>query len=166
MFIRARKIARKIEYRTQVFVRRLLGDHAGNASLEFAFVVSVLIFLGIGMYDFGRYGLLHTRAHSAARAGAQFGIQNQGAAIDINGMIQAARNDASDTNNALTVSAERFGMCPDSSAEIATTGVCADGGYVPIFVRVTVQDSLDLFFDYPGIAATLPISTRSEMRVR
>ncbi len=166
MFVRTRDIMAKFGRRAQLCAHDLRAEHRGSASLEFALILSVLVFLGVGMYDFGRYGLLHTRAHSAARAGTQFGIQNQGTAADIDGMIQAARTDANDTGNALNVAAERYGMCPDSSVEVAIGGTCSDGGYVPIFVRVTVEDSLDLFFHYPGFNPSLPVTTRSEMRVR
>ncbi|MCZ6605193.1 MAG: TadE/TadG family type IV pilus assembly protein [Alphaproteobacteria bacterium] len=147
-------------------MRRLSGGQQGNALIEFAIVVMVLAVLGVGMFDFGRYGLLYTRAYNAARAGTQYGIQSQGTAVDFNGMVDAARTDASDDNDELNVVARRYCMCPETSTETACTGTCGDGKFVPIFVEVTVRDTLDFLFTYPGVADTLQIATRSEMRVR
>ena len=73
MFISAHAILKRSQARIERGTRALLGDQAGNAVLEFAFVLMVLLVLGIGVFDFGRYGLLFTRAYSAARA-----VQNQG----------------------------------------------------------------------------------------
>ncbi|MCZ6605141.1 MAG: hypothetical protein O7A03_08350 [Alphaproteobacteria bacterium] len=126
----------------------------------------MMALMGVGMFDFGRYGLLHTRAYNAARAGTQYGIQNQGTADDFSGMVDAARTDACDDNDELAIDARRYCMCPRTSTETVCTGTCADGIFVPIFVAVTVRDTLDLLFTYPGIADTLQIASRSEMRVR
>ena len=143
-----------------------LADERGGPVLEFAFLVMVLAFLGVGMFDFGRYGLLYTRAYNAARAGTQFGIQNQGTASNIVGMVAAARADAGVANDVLSVDARNFCMCPESTAEVGCGGTCADGGFVPFFVQVTVRDTVNLLFAYPGIGDPLQIASRSEMRVR
>lgn len=169
MLIGLKSAVAKAGRRLQAPAARLLGDNAGNAALEFAFLVTILAFLGVGMFDFGRYGLLYTRAFNSARAGTQYGIQNQGTAEDLAGMVSAARADAGDTGNQLNIVARQFCMCPGTTNKLdcATAPAnCADGRYIPIFVEVTVRDSLDLFFRYPGVSEILPITTQSEMRVR
>ena len=98
-------------------------------------------------------------------AGAQYGIQSQGTASNYAGMRQAALDDAEKTAAELQVDPRRYCSCPGSGTESGCTGTCADGGYVPNFVEVTVTDSLDLFFSYPGIGDTLPVVTRVRMRV-
>ncbi|MCZ6604682.1 MAG: TadE/TadG family type IV pilus assembly protein [Alphaproteobacteria bacterium] len=145
-----------------------LGDAQGNALIEFAFVVMVLGVLGVGMFDFGRYGMLYTRAHNAARAGVQYGTLSDDTAVDVAGMTNAARFDAQveDDEEDFVVQARRFCMCPADDDETNCANNCDDGAYAPVFVEVTVTDSLDLFFDYPGIDASLPIVTRAQMRAR
>ena len=165
MFIATHAILRRTRRRIEAETRALMGDQAGNILVEFAFIITVLILLGVGMFDFGRYGLLFTRSYSAARAGAQFGIQSQGTASNYAGMRQAALDDAGLTAAELQVDPRRYCSCPGSTAEVGCAGTCADGGYVPNFVEVTVSNSLDLFFDYPGIGDTLPVVTRIRMRV-
>lgn len=147
---------------------RLVKDRGGNVSIELAFLVTFLLVLVMGAYDFGRLFMEQSGVTQAARAGAQFAVLDQANATNTAGMIQAARDEAEDINNELTITATNFCRCPGSTATVNCAANCPDGNYAPLYVQVTVQDSLDMLFDYPGLpeTGTYSLSSTSTMRVR
>lgn len=147
-------------------LRKLLPRGAsGNITIEFGFLVLILVSLAIGAFDFGRLGYRKIAITSAARAGAQYGTQDLVTAQDAAGMIQAARNDIKDTGNALDIDARRYCTCP-GEGEVACTATCADSSFSFMYVEVTVPDEVDLLFPYPGITSPLAVASTSTMRVR
>lgn len=146
----------------------LIWDRRGNVSIEMAFLVTFLLVLVLGAYDFGRLAMEQAGVTQAARAGAQFAVLDQANAADTAGMIQAARDEAEDPNDELNITARNFCRCPGSSAEVDCSVNCADGQYAPLYVAVTVQDTLDMLFDYPGLpeANSYTMTSTSTMRVR
>lgn len=149
-------------------LRSLIEDQRGNVSIEMAFLMTFLLVLVMGAYDFGRLAMEQAGVTQAARAGAQFAVLDQTNATDTAGMIQAARNEAEDTANELNITARNFCRCPGDTTEVSCASNCPDGEYAPLYVEVTVQDSLDMLFDYPGLPekGTYPLSSTSTMRVR
>ena len=139
---------------------------AGNVTIELAFLMTFLLTLVLGAYDFGRLAIEQSTVTNAARAGSQWAVLAQANASDSAGIIQAARDEADDVNNELTVTPRSFCRCAGSSAEVACSSNCADGQYAPLYVQVTVQDTLDLMFTYPGIDDIQSLSSISTMRVR
>jgi Flp pilus assembly protein TadG len=146
----------------------LIRDRRGNVSIEMAFLVTFLLVLVMGAYDFGRLAMEQSSVTQAARAGAQFAVLDQANATDAAGMIQAARDEAEDTANELNITARNYCRCPGNSTEVDCSSNCADGQYAPLYVEVTVQDTLDMLFDYPGLpeANTYDLTSTSTMRVR
>jgi Flp pilus assembly protein TadG len=144
----------------------LVREERGNVTIEMAFLITFLLVLVMGAYDFGRLAMEQSGVTQAARAGAQFAVLDQANATDIDGMKQAAKDEAEDPN--LNVSARNFCRCPESAAEVDCSTNCADGQYAPLYVEVSVQDTLDMLFDYPGLpeAKTYNLSSTSTMRVR
>ncbi len=144
----------------------LIWDRRGNVSIEMAFLVTFLLVLVMGAYDFGRLAMEQAGVTQAARAGAQFAVLDQANATDIDGMKQAAKDEAE--NPDLDVEADFFCRCPGSSAEVDCSVNCADGNYAPLYVAVTVVDTLDMLFDYPGLpeANSYTMTSTSTMRVR
>jgi hypothetical protein len=60
-------------------LRRLLGERAGGAAVEFALVVPLLMLIVWGLVSFGIYFLLDNEMLDAARSGARYGAVNGGA---------------------------------------------------------------------------------------
>ena len=146
----------------------LIRDRRGNVSIEMAFLVTFLLVLVMGAYDFGRLAMEQSGVTQAARAGAQFAVLDQANAADSAGMIQAARDEAEDPT--LQVNPISFCRCPGTTAKDLTcaTAICADGQYAPLYVEVTVTDTLDMLFDYPGLPepSSYTMTSTSTMRVR
>lgn len=141
-------------------------ERHGNVSIEMAFLVTFLLVLVMGAYDFGRLAMEQSGVTQAARAGAQYAVLDQANAMDIDGMKQAAKNEAEDPN--LDVEADWFCRCPGGAKTTDCVTNCADGNFPPMYVEVTVTDTLDMLFDYPGLPGTdtYTMTSTSTMRVR
>ena len=137
----------------------------GTVSVELAFFVPVAAAMIAGAVEFGRLGLEQVRVASAARAGAQYGIYDLSTANDIDGIIDAARVDADDVTNSLTVEAVRICRCPDGTEQACNIS-CSDGEFAPLYVEVQVSESVDLWFTFPGVPSSITLAARSSMRLR
>lgn len=137
----------------------------GVVSIEMALVSIFLASLALGAFDFGRVGIEKTRVTSAARAGAQYGIQDQSYAMDTAGMATAALADADATALELTVTPQQYCAC-SGGPPVGCSTTCADGAYAPMYVEVTVQGDVELMFSYPGVPDPITVSSTSTIRVR
>ncbi len=147
-------------------VRRLARCAKGTISVEFALVTSfIFVPLIVVGFDFGSIALKWSQLESAARAGAQYGIRSQTSAIELAAMETAVQNDAGDPTLSPTVT--QYCQCPGvSTAEPNCTGSCAGGLYAPMYVELTVTDSVDTMWTYPGLPSPFPITVTAKMRVR
>jgi Flp pilus assembly protein TadG len=93
-------------------LRRLWASDSGQALVESALCLPVLILFLAAVVDLGRLSQFDTILASSARAGAQYGSQNATNAADTSGMQTAATNDASIVN--ATVSS--YYKCADGTA--------------------------------------------------
>ncbi len=143
---------------------RWFGATSGSITVELALVLTVLPLLALGAYDFGRYGVEQTSIISAARAGAQAAMLS-GALADPTPVVEAVRQDAGDSTGALNIAVRQFCQCP-SAAEASCSLACADSAYAPMYVEVSVSDSFDLLFHYPGLPQNLALGATSTLRIR
>jgi hypothetical protein len=146
--------------------RRLFGSDRGNVVLELAVITPVVMLLLAGGVEFGRVGMEHLRLSSAARAGAQYGIQDFSTSGDIDGIVAAARADAGDTDGLLNVAAQQVCRCPGNDDVVDCAISCPDGEFAPMFVEVAVSDEVDLRFTFPGVPESLSVAASSSIRVR
>lgn len=159
------KACRKMTHRIASSTRALRHSRLGAVSIELAFFVPVMAAMIAGSIEFGRLGLEQVRIASAARAGAQYGVYDLSSAGDIDGIIDAARLDADDVTNALTVTAAQTCRCPSGTVQ-ACTITCADGEFAPLYVEVSVSQDVDLWFSFPGVPDTISLAANSSMRLR
>lgn len=136
---------------------------SGSLSVEMALAVTALLVLAVGSYDFGRFAMAKARLSSAAHAGAIYGIQDLSTTTDVAGIAQAARRDA--TDDALSVSSRKVCSCA-TGGEVPCGGTCDDGLSAPVYVEVTVQDTINLMFSYPGVPQTINLSSTNQLRYR
>ncbi len=146
-------------------VERLIRHRAGNVTIEFGFVILFMATLAVGAYDFGNLGYQKIALTSAARAGAQYGVQDQVTAADTTGMVQAARNDAADTGGALNITARQYCSCP-GQGEVSCSVLCADDSFSYMYVEVTAEDQIELLFPYPYVTSPQTVTSTNTMRVR
>ncbi len=140
------------------------GATSGSITVELALLATVLPLLALGAYDFGRYAVAQTAMVSAARAGAQAAMLS-GALADAAPVIEAVRQDAGDSTARLNIAVRQFCQCPNAG-EASCSLACSDSAYAPMYVEVSVIDSFELLFHYPGLPQSLALGASSTLRVR
>lgn len=156
---------RRLSKTIKTLKRDMLRKTDGLAAVELAMVVPILSLIVVGTWDFGRAFQEDARMSSAARAGAQYGSFNTDNAEDTAGIALAARYDANDTNQLLTVTSERSCECPNGSS-INCNDTCASGEMSRMYVTVQVGQEFEPYFEYPFIKAPISLSGQAVMRVR
>lgn len=143
--------------------RRTGTTQRGANMLEFAFIVPVILLLAIGAVDFGRAYYLGIEVAGAARAGAQYGAQNQGTGADTTGMIAAAKASAADVTTWTSgfPTASWGCMCSDGTSQNASctsTPSCGSGLQVVNYVTVNTKASYVPLIPWPGVPNPITMS--------
>ena len=141
----------------------LLRDEQGASLVELAFVLPLFPLLLCGALDFGRAFYLSVEVVGAAQAAAAYGSQNP---TDIAGMQNAALDDAPDVPNLSAGTPTSGCECLDGShygAVCPTTGTCGGNNTVQR-VNVTVTGTYSPLIPWPGVPATMSLSSTASMR--
>jgi len=146
------------------FLRDRLGTK-GTAAIELALLAPMLASLATGGWDFGNALLQQERLASAARAGAQFAVASFANSTNYAGMIQAARSDAGDTTNSLTVTAQTVCKCPTGGTISCSGGTCAGNAAAYSYAQVVVSEPYTMSVSYPGIGSSLQLSRQAMLRL-
>jgi Flp pilus assembly protein TadG len=144
----------------------LRSDRRGTSLIETAILVPLVLLLCCGTMDFARVVYAGISIANAARAGVQLGALTPGNSGKINGMVQAAINDAAGlgTSN-VTASARNFCLCPNGTSEVACSSFCT--GETPDgYVSVTANYTFNTVVRYPMIPQTVVLSRTATMRVQ
>lgn len=135
----------------------------GNAIVEFAFVLPVLIILIGGIVDVGRYTYYSILISNAARAGAAYGAQTEITANDSKGIASAVAADAGNASSLVSASPAPTFSCQDSSFKsVACTSAANTYEYVIVNARGTFKPLIK----YPGLPGALTIQSTANMRVQ
>lgn len=148
----------------------------GQAMLEVALLLPMLLLLALGVIELGRYAYMGILVGNAARAGAAYGAQSLPQSVDLIGIQTAADNDFQNGQNlsSLTVTSSVSCGC-DSNGTVApavcstgsnvAAGTCTAGGHWVVMVSVTASGSFSSLFKYPGIPSPFSISKTATLRV-
>jgi Flp pilus assembly protein TadG len=141
-------------------------QQSGQAILELAVVLPILLMLTLGVIEFGRAAYYDIEVSDAARAGAQYASQSLADAEDFTNIQAAAlSNSQSDMGFAVNVNAPTQScVCPGGGV----AGSCPASGCAYPLVYVTVTTSYDLppLFSYPGISSTFNLTGSSTLPVQ
>jgi hypothetical protein len=159
-------------------------SQSGQALVELAFMLPILLLLCLGAIEIGRYAYISILVGNAAHAGAAYGARGLNKANDTAGILNAAELDfaggtATGTNhdNGLdesTLIVSSFDTCGcDTGGTIGsdTTLNCTPSsppvcsGHWVVTVHVTANGSFKSLFNYPGIPSPLVVSNTAVMRV-
>jgi len=146
----------------------ILSGSQGQSLVEFTLVLPLLLILLIGAIEFGRAAYYSIEVTNASYAGVEYGAQTDATAGDINGIIQAALNEAPllAPDNVTT---SIYYECPDGLATGPTTAAtdCAgDGGRFFRYLVVNTQADLMPLFNFPGIPAVFSLKANASERIR
>ena len=158
----------------------------GNALVEAGLIAPVMFLMLSGVIDFGRAFYYTDAAASAARAGAQFGIQSPATFTNYTGMEIAALNDVNASckdsggtsatcNPSLSgqqaqqayigsykLSATATSYCKDSSGNTVACSASTARGYVKVVTSITYN----LMLPWPGLPSPLAIGGLAIMRTQ
>lgn len=136
----------------------------GSSLAELALLTPFLLFLLLGVFDFGRAYYLAMEVAGAAQAGAEYGIHNP---ADTSGIKATAQADAPDVPN-LTVATPVYGCeCSDGtsySEYCSSAPSCTTGKNLVYTVKVNASTDYSMWFHLPGIPLSLDISKSATMR--
>jgi len=144
---------------------RLRSSEGGNAMVELAVALPVLILIAIGVMDYGRVFFTSIAVVNAARAGAEWGAFGQGTRSDkFTEMGDFAKLEGAEAGT-ITVTANRTCRCGVTTVTCSTTPDCG-GGYGPPaeFIEATASKTVTLFLKYPGLPTSIPISRTATFR--
>jgi Flp pilus assembly protein TadG len=138
------------------------GD-GGTASVELALLAPALAYFMAAGWDFGNALYQQERLVSAARAGAQYGIQSTADSTNYTGMILAARNDANDAGKILKITAQQACTCPGGGS-IACTATCTGNTAPRVYDQVVASESYATLGKYPFVANPIPLTSTVMLR--
>ena len=149
-------------------------SQAGQAILEFALLLPMVLLLTMGVIEMGRYMYIYILVGNAARAGAAYGAQSLGQSADTPDIQTAAQNDFQNNGQAagsLTVTSSISCGCDNGGTVTAAAactgtwaGTCAAGHWV-VTVSVTASGTFNSLFNYPGVPKSINVSNTATMRV-
>jgi Flp pilus assembly protein TadG len=106
------------------FARIRQDCEAGQAIVELALTLPILVLLLLGAVEFGRFALLWIEITNAAKAAAQYGSQNSNYAADVAGMKAVAAQDAPDVTAQCTgFNTNVSGALPAATCSCVSAGV-------------------------------------------
>jgi Flp pilus assembly protein TadG len=145
-----------------IALRTFRKETRANAIVETALVLPFLMLLLAGAFDFGRAYYVAMEVSSAATAGAEYGIQN---VTNLTGMVNAAKLDAADLTH-LHATATYGCECSDGSlASVSCVSPPTSCTYTVVnYVQVTTTANFKSTITYPGVPATIPLSTTVRVR--
>jgi Flp pilus assembly protein TadG len=147
-------------------VRPASSKEKGQAMIEFALLLPVLLVLLLGIIEFGRAAYYAIEVADAARAGAQYGSQSLADAANPGNITAAAQNNAQDMGGALTVNAPQTAcVCPGGGVAGSREAALA-GCYPLVYLTVTTTYNFTPLFNYPGLPTTYNLTGSSTLPVQ
>lgn len=146
----------------------------GQALVETALSMSLLVLLMLGAVEFGRLAFAAIEVNNAAKAAAQYGSQSHSTALDQPGMLQAAQNEftASSAVNLLSPSGTSGYSCtcadtglPASCTTNSLSSPACPGSYVEVTLLVQTQTSFDPAIHIPGLPTSYNLVGTSKQKV-
>ena len=134
-------------------IKRIWRNEGGGALVETALTAPVLVFMLLGMVEFGRVAYIAIETSNAARAAVSYGSQNSITAVDTGGMTSVAQLEAASlASQNVNLSVSAVGNCSCSSPDTtvtpfacsgASTALCPDPSFVEQTLNVTVTATFD-----------------------
>jgi len=147
------------------FRRKARLGEAGIAGVELALALPMLILLMVGGFDFGRAIYEQNRLAAAAQAGVQYATESSSNWTSTSNIVAAARNDAGDTTNSLTVATGEC-TCPSGTNLCSAASTCTASAVAGTYVRVSVSESYSTLMNYPFMTSPITLTGQSTVRVQ
>jgi Flp pilus assembly protein TadG len=149
--------------RVQSLRKKLLFRDSGQALVETALTLPLLVLILIGAAEFARIAYAAIEVSNAARAGAAYGASSIAAAADSSGIQTAAALDAGDLTSTLTTTATTSGICSSGNSCTGANSTCSNtdcstpGDHIETVVTVKTSVTFDPLIHLPGIPTTFTL---------
>ena len=151
------------------WVRKGQGGEAGQALVEAALTLPILLVILVGAVEFGRMAYAAIEVSNAASAAAQYGAQTHATAGDTAGMTTAAQNEytIAPTSLSLTVSPQ---TCTCSNSTSGATVSCHDstvcpGAQIELTITVKTQATFDPLIHLAFLPKTITLHGQAIQKV-
>ena len=152
----------KQDTRSPASLRR---SRRGNAILETALAMPVLLLMACGTMDLARVFFAGIVVESAARAGTQHASYSPGKAGANDESEAAGTKDASYQGvSPVTITSRAFCAC--SGTEVSCSTATCSGATPDGYVETTATYTFRPLLRYPGFPTTVPLTGRSRVRVQ
>lgn len=156
-------------------VRFAFRDQTGGPLVETALTAPILIFMILGVVEFGRVAYIAVETSNAARAAVSYGSQNQITADDTSGMQAVARLEATGlTSQNVTLTVSAVGDCSCSSPDTTTVTpfacagasdkICPPPSHIEQTLNVTVTAKFDPIVHAGNFPGTFTITGRAQQK--
>lgn len=149
--------------------RSCLTVDSGQALVELALTLPLLLIILIGATEYARFAWASIETANAARAGVQYGAQNEVTAKDPGGAIEsAALNDGANLSGLTATSSI---SCTCSTAPTATIACstaltnCPAPAVVLRFVQVNTSSTITPLYHWVGMPATFTATGSAIMQI-
>ncbi len=141
-----------------------LREEDGNALVEVALALPLLMTMVAGTVDFGLYEERKMQAVEAANAAAGYGAVS-GNQLNTAGM-QSAASAASPSLSGLTVSAQVYWVCSPGGAQVASSDACSNGENPLQYVLVTTAAVVNAPMPLASLGRNMHVTGQAAYRVR
>lgn len=137
----------------------------GQSVAEIALVTPLLLLMLLGTIEIGRFAYYGIEVSNAARAGVQYGAQSLADSKDLNGITQAAQNDAPEVPGLQVTATDKCACSNTPSNFVGCPASRCPSGHGLVFLQVDTTASISPLFRYPGLSSTYTATGRAVMRV-
>lgn len=133
----------------------------GQSLIETALVLPLLMTLLIGAAEMARVARASISVANAAKAGAQYAVQNGYTAQDTTGIATAAQNES--TNLTIMTTSSVSCVCSDGSSSTCSNTDCANS-HLEETVLVNTQATVTPAITVPGLPTSYTVKGRAVQR--
>jgi Flp pilus assembly protein TadG len=148
-----------------------LGREAGQALVETALTMPILVLLLVGAAELARVAYAAVEVSNAAKAAVAYGARTPTQSTDTPGMQTAALADAGDLAATLTTTPTTAGICSSGASCTGTGGSCKNsdcstpGDHIETILTVQTSATFDPLIHLPGIPTTFALDGQAVQTV-
>lgn len=144
--------------------RRRAGER-GQALVETAITLSMLIIMLIGATEIGRIAWATIQVTAAARAAVQYGDQSNAQAADSGGIQNAGYAAAPALTNLTIPPPTTTCVCGDGTADAACDNTACPGSFMEQVLTVNTSATFDPIIHLPGLPTTYTLQAQAVQKV-
>jgi Flp pilus assembly protein TadG len=143
---------------------RLRLSQDGTAMIELAVALPLLVFIAVGIMDYGRVYFSSIAVANAARAAAEWGAQNIATATMTTAIQDFGKLDGAEAAPITVTASPPIYKCGGTVVSFSDT--CVGYGVPRVYVEVTASKVVALLIKYPGLPTSVTISRKATFRAQ